>query len=317
LNNLKQNKDKVSVVIPCYNNEHNIPPLFDELQHLSNSNPSIDFEFILVDDGSKDNTFSKIRNEIDNRSGFSSKIIKLLKNTGSYNALLAGMNYTTGDCTVHLHADLQDPPDLIPELIKEWKNGHSLVIAYREKRDDGFLQDFLSSLFHRMIKKHVLPNAPKGGFDLMLFDNVIKAQILQLNEKNIHLVYLFIWLNYPYKQIPYERKKRLVGKSSYTFGKRIKLAFDTFIGFSSIPVKLLWQIGILIILVSSVALIIGLCSPLLGNESLFFWGIILVCGIIQTSIGVLGEFLWRILEQSRNRPNFFVQSVYEKNNHNL
>jgi dolichol-phosphate mannosyltransferase len=305
-------KTKISIIIPCYNNESNIPPLFSELQNLADNNLQYAFEFIFIDDGSIDDSFSILKKEVDSRSGFTAKIIALLKNTGSYNALLAGMHYTTGDCIVHLHADLQDPPDLIPELIKEWEKGYQLVIAYREKRDDGILQDFLSKLFHKLIKKYVLKNAPEGGFDLMLFDNEIKTRIIELNEKNIHLVYLFIWLNYPYKQIPYERKKRLIGKSSYTFGKRIKLAFDTFIGFSSIPVRLIWQSGIIIMLVSFSALIFLLLSEGASHSYVFYCLILFVGGLLQTSIGVLGEFLWRILEQSRNRPNYFVQKVYEK-----
>ncbi len=312
MQNIQSEKTKVSVVIPCYNNENNIPPLFSELQKLADNNLQYDFEFVLIDDGSVDNSFNSIKKEIDNRTGFQAKAIALLKNTGSYNALLAGMHYTTGDCTVHLHADLQDPPDLIPELIQAWKDGYPLVIAYRAKRDDGILQDFLSNLFHTLIKKYVLKNAPKGGFDLMLFDNEIKTRIIELNEKNIHLVYLFIWLNYPYKQIPYERKKRLIGKSSYTFGKRIKLAFDTFIGFSSIPVRLIWQSGIAIMLISFTALAYLLLSANASHSYTFYWLILFVGGLLQTSIGILGEFLWRILEQSRNRPNYFVQKVYEK-----
>lgn len=301
----------ISVIIPCYQNEKNIPDLFVELQKLVDTNTHLNFEFVFVEDASIDDTYNVIQSELESRSGFSSKLIGLVKNVGSYNALLAGMNYATGDCNVHLHSDLQDPPDLIPELVHHWEAGEQLVIAYRENRDDGYVQDVMSNMFHKLIRKYVLKNAPIGGFDLMLFDNDIKNHIINMNENNVHLVYLFIWLNFPYKQIPYTRKKRLVGKSSYTFNKRIKLAFDTFIGFSTIPVQLIWKSGVFLIFIA----LIGFILSLAFNFNVQYFGLITLLlflfGMLQVSLGLLGEFIWRILDQGRHRPNYIVKNIFQ------
>ena len=156
----------------------NIPVISEELLKLEPSFPEgTEIEYVLVDDGSKDNTYQTLldfKEKIPERV----KVIKLAGNVGSYNAFLAGLNYATGDCTVFLTADMQDPPELIPRMYNYWLKGIKFVIANREDREEGIIQTILSNTYHSLIKKFALKNIPTGGFDLVLFDKQLKDCLL-------------------------------------------------------------------------------------------------------------------------------------------
>ena len=302
---------KLTYIIPCYFNEENIPITSIELiKNEANFNSNIEFEYILVDDGSKDRTYEELLKFKANYP-LKVKIIKLTGNFGTFNAILAGMKYSTGDCNVILSADLQDPPDLIPKMISYWEKGIKLVIANREDRDDPLHQRLISNLFHNSIRKFAIKGIPKGGFDLVLFDKKILNEVQAVNQKNSHLIYLISSLKYDYVSLPYSRRKREIGKSRWTLSKKIKLFIDTFVSFSYLPLRIISIFGLLFGLLAIVYILIIINIYLSGEIPVEGWSALMLVVLISSSfimisIGVIGEYLWRTLDEVRNSPNYIV-----------
>ena len=306
---------KISIVIPCYYNEENIPVTAKRLIENEKLFPvDVSFEYVLVDDGSKDATLEKLK-EFKSKYPDKVKVVKLTGNFGSYNAIYAGLSHATGDCFVVISADLQDPPELIVKMYEYWSNGVKVVLANRQKRDDGFLTHLFATLYHRLIRKYALPNLPTGGFDFCLFDKQAKDHILENTETNTNSLFLLLWFKYDYVTIPYERSKREVGKSMWTMSKKAKLFIDSFFSFSYAPIRMVSILGIVLSIVAIVyaAMIVGL--RLAGQIELTGWATMMVVLLFlsafqMVAIGILGEYLWRSLEASRKRPPYVVDEVY-------
>ncbi len=306
---------KLSIIIPCYFNEENIietrKVLIDNEKHFP---ADLTFEYLMVDDGSKDGTLKELmnfRNEFPDKV----KVIKLSGNFGSYNAILAGMNYATGDCNVILVADLQDPPELVPRMYEYWEKGIKLVIANRQDREDSLIQRLLSNTYHLLIRKLALKGVPKGGYDLVLFDRKLREEVVRINEKNTNQIYLLSWLKYDYVNIPYTRKKRETGKSRWTLSKKIKLFIDSFVSFSFFPIRLISITGLLLGFISFCYGIFVIYAKISGLVPLQGWTAIMVVLLFVSSfqmiaLGIIGEYVWRTMDASRNRPNFIVEETY-------
>lgn len=294
----------ISIIIPCFNNQDSISPLMDRLL-AATENPIFTgyrFQIVFVDDGSKDNTYLE-QKKIKDIYPDIIKIVKLTRNFGSYNSFLAGMTYADGDVNVYLHADLQDPPELIPQMFKHYLKGYKFVIANRIDRDD---KSIFSSFYHWMVKRFAVGNIPKGGFDLILFDKSVKSEIVKIGEKNTNNVYLMSWLGYPYISIPYKREKREHGISQWTLLSKGQLFIDTVFSFTKIP---LWTMRI-IFFGSIVATLVPIM--LLGNIeelNLTIFVSSLKFILIYFSLMIVIEYLDRIHESVRNRPNFVVDNI--------
>ncbi len=226
---------KLSIIIPCFQNEHNIPETGGALLATeARFPPRTDLEYILVDDGSTDRTWQQLlafrkkrpRNTI---------LIKLAKNVGSNLASLSGITRATGDCLAILAADLQDPPEFLPGMLSRWQKGARLVIAYRAGRNDSPVSDFFSNFFHALVRFLAFPQAPKGGFDLVLFDRSIAKRIKKLQPRHFFLPYLLLSLEKTYVGIPYRRRKRAVGVSQWTLAKKIRSGLDILILYAPVP----------------------------------------------------------------------------------
>lgn len=311
---MEANKIILSIVIPCYYNDENIPVTTKKLEEIERTVPEgCKFEYVLVDDGSKDGTWGELLKFYSSNKG-NVKIIKLSKNVGSYTAILAGLKHATGNCCTVISADLQDPPELIPEMIRKWQEGYMVVMANRVDRDDGFLNNFLSKTFHKLIKKYALHNIPEGGFDFVLFDRILKDELLKINEKNTNTLYLLPWMGFKQISIPYRRSKRKIGKSRWTFSKKVKLFVDSFIAFSFLPIRLITITGLLFGLLSFLYAIFILIARFTNLIDVQGWStliivILLVSSFQMIAIGIIGEYLWRILDASRNRPNYIEEIV--------
>lgn len=312
---------KISIVIPCYYNEENIPVTSSALiENEKNFDSDVEFEYVLVDDGSRDNTLSEL---IKFHEEYPEKVlvVKLASNVGSYNAFLAGLNHASGDCTVFLTADMQDPPELIPKMYSYWKKGIKLVIANREDREESFVQKLFSNFYHGLIKRFAIKDIPGGGFDLVLFDKKLRDHLVNINEKNTNQIYLLAWLGYDYVNIPYTRRKRDIGKSRWTFSKKVKLFIDSLVSFSFMPVRLITILGLIFGFTGFAYAGFILIVKLTGNVPIQGWAtnmivLLLVSSFQMISLGVIGEYLWRTLDSSRNRPNFIVDNVYKKDQEN-
>ena len=306
---------KISIVIPCYYNELNIPITGPALiENESNFPSDVTFEYVYVDDGSKDQTLKALL-DLKQKYPEKIKVVKLAGNVGSYNAIVAGTEYATGDCVSVITADLQDPPELIAKMYDYWLKGIKFVVANRTNREESFVKKTLANTFQYLIKKHALPNIPKGGFDFVLFDKHLKEELIKIKEKNTNSLYLLAWMNFEMVSIPYTRLERKVGVSKWTFKKRMKLFIDSFVSFSYLPLRLITILGFLIGFSTLIYAMVVIFLKFTGNVPVSGWSSMMLVILLTSSfqmigVGVLGEYMWRVLEASRNRPLYIVDKVY-------
>lgn len=306
----------LSIIIPCYFNEANIPVTMAELLANEVTLPAdVEVEYILVDDGSGDGT---LRELLAARASHPERIrvVELAGNVGSYNAIVAGMAYATGDCTAIITADMQDPPELLAQMYSYWQQGFRLVIGNRQDREERGIQQWFATLFHKMMKRFALPNIPSGGFDFVLFDRQVREQVLQMGERNSNVFYLMTWLGHAYVNIPYVRRKREIGSSRWTLQKKVKLFIDSFLSFSYLPIRAISTAGLVLGIGALIYGIYIVGLKIFGEGEPEGWTalmvvLLLVSAFQMTALGVIGEYVWRSLDASRNRPLYVVKQIYE------
>lgn len=316
---LKSNKT-ISIVVPVYFNEPNLPDTVPQLLALEDSLPGYNLELVFVDDNSEDRSLAIL---LDYQKRFSKqiKVVKLTRNFGTMAALQAGLTVATGDCVGVIAADLQDPPELFVEMIRHWETGVKAIFAVRSDREESFLQKTFSNLYYALINRFAVPGYPAGGFDFFLADRQVIDEVNKINEKNTNLMTLVFWLGYQAVMIPYVRRKRIKGKSRWTLGKKIKLFVDTFVSFSYFPIRLFSFLGIIYALISfSYGIVIFVSWLTFGIEVQGWVPMMLVltftAGLQMTLLGILGEYLWRTLDEARGRPLFVIDTVYAESNEN-
>jgi len=303
-----------SVVIPIYYNELNIPYTVPRLQKLQEILPEIELEYIFVDDGSKDSSLQLLLKEREKDPRI--KVIKLSKNFGSMAAIQAGLLHVKGDCVGVIAADLQDPPELFVDMIAEWKMGKKVVMAVRADREESFSQKMFSNSYYYFMRKLALRDYPKGGFDFVLLDKQIVMELNDIQEKNTNIMSLIYWLGHEQHYIPYIRQERKHGKSRWTFSKKIKLFVDSFVSFSYAPIRFMSFIGVIVAMLSFLYGIFTIFNALTGVIKIEGWTSIIaiitfLLGMIMIMLGIIGEYLWRILDESRKRPAFIIDEIYE------
>jgi len=305
----------LSVIIPCYYNEDNIPVTARELlANEVNFPPDVMFEYVFVNDGSSDDTLGALQRaqaQHPNRI----RIVDLAGNVGSYNAIVAGMAHATGDCLAVITADMQDPPELMVQMYAYWQQGFRLVIGNRQDREEKGISQLLAKTFHWLMKHLALRNIPDGGFDFVFFDRQVADEVLKLHERNSNVFYLMVWLGFTYINIPYVRRKREIGKSRWTLSKKVKLLIDSLLAFSFVPIRAISLVGLGLGFTAFVygLYIIGL--RLFGNGEPEGWSALMVVLLFVSAfqmiaLGVIGEYVWRGLDASRQRPLYVVKDVY-------
>ncbi len=306
---------KISIITPCYFNGDNIPVTFPVLLENEKNFPAgTQIEYVFVDDGSKDNTWEQLK-KVYQAHPDKVKIIKLARNFGANNASFTGICHATGDCCVILSADLQDPPELIPQLYAHWQKGYKLVLAQKANREDSFLTKLFSNTYHNLVRKWILKNAPKGGFDLWLFDRALRDQIVKMNEKNFHLPTLFMWMGFEYVSIPYTRRKREIGKSGWTFSKKMKTFIDSFVAFTYLPLRMISIVGFVLGFLALVYAASIIINRFVNGVTVEGWSslmlvLLFVSSFIMISLGIIGEYLYRTFDAARNRPNFVIDEKF-------
>jgi len=303
---------KFSIVVPIYFNAENIPYTVPRLQKLEDIITSYQFEFVFVDDGSKDDSYNLLLEE--QKKDGRIKIIKLSKNFGSMAAIQAGLAYATGDCVGVITADLQDPPEIFLEMIQKWKEGSKVVMARRSDREESFFQKLFSNTYYMLLEKFALPDYPSGGFDFVLIDKQIVQEIKAISEKNTNIFSLIFWLGHKQSIVSYVRKKREHGKSRWTLSKKIKLFTDSFIGFSYAPIRAMSCFGFIVAVLSFAYGIIVITDAISGKIDIRGWSSMItivsfLLGIIIVMLGIIGEYLWRILDEARKRPTYIIDEI--------
>ena len=305
----------ISIVIPVYFNSQSLKKLVERLDLLSKANSKHHFEFIFVDDGSRDDSFSVLRGlaEEDERI----RVIKLSRNFGSNTAILAGISYAKGDCVGCVAADLQDPPETFTEMISAWEAGSRVVLAIREDRQgDPFFTRIFASIFNYLFSKFVYQGFSPQGVGFFLIDRIVYNAVLDCEEKNAHVVGLIYWTGFPYSQVAYRRMRREDGKSRWTFSKKMKYFIDAFVAFSYLPLRLSSTLGLVLAFLGGLYAVIVIISRLLSEIPVPGWTtltvlILLLSGIQLIMLGVIGEYLWRNFDTSRRRPLFIVDTIID------
>lgn len=309
-------KKKFSIVVPIYFNESNIPHTVPRLQSVADSLNSYDVEFVFVDDGSLDHSL-KLLLEFRSRDP-RIKVIRLSRNFGSMNAIQAGLAAATGDCIGIIAADLQDPPELFREMLFRWEYGcKKVVLAVRTDRDESFGQRMFSNAYYYLMSRFALSQYPKGGFDFVLIDRQVANELVQIKEKNTNIMSLIYWLGHDRDTIGYVRQRRTHGKSKWTLSKKIKLFVDSFVSFSYVPIRVMSLVGLITAMVSMGYGLWAVVSKLFFHTiGIQGWTTLVVVitfllGLIMLMLGIIGEYLWRILDESRNRPAYVVDELYD------
>jgi glycosyltransferase involved in cell wall biosynthesis len=307
----------MSIVIPVYYNGLNLPETIPQLLALETKLPGYSLQLIFVDDGSGDNSFDILlisQHEHPDKI----KVVKLTRNFGSMAAIQAGFTQADGDCVGIIAADLQDPPELFIEMAEYWEKGIKSIFAVRQDREEPFTQKLFSNTYYALMKKFAIPNYPTGGFDFLLVDRQVIEEINKVHEKNTNLLSLIYWLCFKSILIPYVRRSRKKGKSRWTLKKKMKLLVDSFVSFSYFPIQFLSVVGFLV----------AVAAFGYGTFVFYFWLvygievkgwvplIVLLAftsGIQMTMLGILGEYLWRTLDEARKRPVYVIDEIYTQN----
>ena len=306
---------KLSVIIPCYFNEDNIPVTARELVANEVNFPSeVTFEYVFVNDGSGDDTLGALRQAQVQYPG-RIRIVDLAGNVGSYDAIVAGMAHATGDCLAVITADMQDPPELMAQMYAHWQQGFKLVIGNRQNREETGFAVAMAKVFHWLMKNLALRNIPDGGFDFVFFDRQVATEVVKLHERNSNVFYLMIWLGFAYVNIPYTRQKRKIGKSRWTMKMKIKLLVDSLLAFSFVPIRAIsvlgLSLGVVALFYGFYVIALKIASP---NEpagwTTLMVVILFVSAFQMIALGVIGEYVWRGLDAARQRPLYVVDKVY-------
>lgn len=304
---------KLSVVVPVYFNEGSLPVLFQELMDVESKllEFEIELELIFVDDGSGDGSFGELVKIKAQRPA--TRLVKLSRNFGAVHASKTGMQFVTGDCFLILAADLQDPPPLILDMVRRWLDGAKFVTCVREKRSDPLLSTLFAKIYYRLLRAMVVKNYPDGGYDLALMDKVMLPH-MQSSGKNINPNVFAFWLGFKPEVIPYERRKRVHGKSRWTFAKKVKLFLDTMLGFSIVPLRIITVIGMIVSTASLAFVVFVVINGILGRYDVPGFAtlasiISFLLGLVICMLGVIGEYIWRIFDEINRRPEAVIEEI--------
>lgn len=303
-----------SIIIPVYKSELNLPVTIPYiLEQIPILFPQYQVELILVNDGSPDHSW-EIMKEYQARYPEIIRIINLIHNFGQGSAVLCGMEAARGDAIGTIAADLQDPFELFPEMLAELDKGYDMVCGVREARAEGGLNSFFSKTAHFLINRLIADNYPRGGFDYSVINRKMADRMLSLPERNGSGQLLMLWASGATKFIPYTRKERELGKSSWTFSKKLKYFIDTFVSNSYLPIRMMSVIGLLTAGLAFFASIYVFVTSLMTVSKAPGWSSIVLLimffsGLILMSLGVIGEYLWRIYDEVRGRPLYIVKET--------
>lgn len=301
---------KVSIVIPVYYNEKNLRPLYQDIKEKFIDKIDYEYEIVMVNDGSGDNSWQVMQELRDIDSNI--HLISLSRNFGSHAAILCGLSHCTGDLAAVKAADLQEPTELILQMVERWKEGNRVVLAVRKARNEPLKQTFFPGLYYKIVRKCALTNMPQGGFDVYLLDRKVITVLTNLDERNSALTGQILWSGFKTDIVYYTRLAREVGTSKWTLRKKIRLVMDTLFSFSSLPITIVLGVGAFSMAIAIIWAIIVLIAKTAGYINVSGWTTLFIFnlfsfGIIMMTLGILGEYLWRTFDASRNRPPYIIE----------
>jgi polyisoprenyl-phosphate glycosyltransferase len=304
----------VAIAVPVYFNERSLAELGDRLVAVRAKlrEAGVETQFLFTDDGSGDGSLAellKLKSRLPNTT-----IIKHTRNFGAIEALRSTFPHVKADCLVIIAADLQDPPEMITKMVEAWRAGRKFVICRRRSRSDPFFTRLYAGLYYWLVRRFVISDYPVGGYDFSLMDRQIVDHLARM-PKNVNFVLFAYWLGFRPAVLEYDRELRRHGQSRWTFRKKLKLFVDTFVGFSIVPIRIIMGVGAAVSLLSftygAVMIVGGLLGvvPVPGFATLVVL-ITFLLGLILVFLGVIAEYLWRILYEVNRMPEAVIDDVY-------
>lgn len=302
---------KISILIPTYNEEKSLPLLYPELKKLMDEQKQYEWEILFVNDGSRDSSLNIIKalRAADDRINY----ISLSRNFGKETAMLAGFDYVTGDCMVIMDADLQDPPSLITQMLEYWEQGYDDVYAKRANRGkESWLRKHFSLLFYKILETTTRFEVLQNVGDFRLLDRCCINALKQIRESERYTKGMFCWIGYNKKEIIFNRGDRIAGESNWNFKSLFNLAIEGITSFTTAPLRFASIIGFFIAFFSFIAALFYFFKTIFfGDVARGFTTLIVVVlflgGIQLICIGILGEYIGRIFNETKRRPPYFVR----------
>lgn len=313
---MEEHKKLVTILVPAYNEEEVLHMLYERLRTLMDDTTAYDFEVLLVNDGSKDKTLQIMQElrEKDKRINY----LNLSRNFGKETAMIAGLDYCKGDAVIIIDADLQDPPELIPEMLQYWEEGYDDVYAKRKSREgESFLKKFTSKMYYKVLQAFTKIEIQKDTGDFRLLDRRCVEALKSMRESQRYTKGLFSWIGYNKKEILYDRDPRAAGKTKWNYGKLINLSIDGITSFTTSPLRWAAIIGVLVSLIGFIYMIFIIVKTIVSGIDVPGYAstmvVILFLGGIQLIfLGVIGEYLGRAFNEGKHRPLYFVERYNEE-----
>ena len=298
----------LSIIVPCYNEGESIKYTYQEIKKVLN-NINIQHEIVFINDGSKDNTLQILKNIGQNDKAV--KYISFSRNFGKEAGMLAGLEYITGDCVVIMDADLQQPPELIPEMIKYYEEGYDQVIAKRNRKGDNKYRTWATKLYYKLVNKLIDVELVDGVGDFRLLSRKAVDSILAMKEYNRFSKGIFSWIGFKQKTIQYENQSRVAGETKWSFKSLLSYGIDGIISFNDKPLRVCFVIGCSLIIMSLIYIVFLLVQILISGIDVpgYFTtiaSIMIIGGVQLVFIGVLGEYIGKIYYEVKKRPHFIV-----------
>lgn len=301
---------RLSIITPAFNEAENLGPMYDRLVATASA-AGIEWEWIIVDDHSSDATFD-VTHALAARDPRVCGL-RFARNFGSHTAIACGLHHATGDAAVVLAADLQDPPETLAAMLAEWRAGAKVVWAVRRQRKGESMPALGFSRFYYFIMRHVvgMKDMPATGADFFLADRVVIDALRRFPERHVSVLALVTWMGFPQAFVQYDKQRRQAGRSGWTLAKKIKLVVDSVTGFSEFPIRFCSYCGVSLIAVGLVLAVPGVAMlpNFTGGLLLVLAALMGIGGLQLLALGIVGEYVWRALEEARRRPQYLIEAV--------
>lgn len=302
---------KITILLPAYNEVASIGLLHDKMLQVADMNPGYEWEFLIVNDGSTDNTLQKIKELHNTDSRFS--YIDLSRNYGKEIAMMAGFDYATGDAVIIMDSDMQHPISSIPEMIRFWEEGYQDVYAQRKSSKESWFKRKTSQLYYNLLQNSTRIPIQKNTGDFRLLDRVCVNALRNMRETQRNTKGMYCWIGFRKKGIEYEQLERANGTTKWHFWSLVNLALDGLTAYTTSPLRIASILGILCSLIGFIYLIYILVNTLLHGDPVAGYPTIMVTilfigGVQLLSLGIIGEYLGRVFNESKHRPPYFVNT---------